>query len=757
MIVQNNEENQKKVTKELEKIAKKQLKCLFLNKVSSKNIDQNKAIVEKLNIEIERYGVEPKFVRRCVKRIIKYKILNIFGLGLIKYFNHKKDQYRRRIAGSLKDCYDVVIDLSNVKNLVFPTFDTPKVSIIIPCYNGFDVTMKCLRSVLSYTQDISYEVIIADDKSTDATKDIEQHAKNVKHVVNSLENGFVNNCNSGASIAKGEYLFFLNNDTQVQPNYLKPLVDVLDVKDDIHVAGSMMLFPNGVVQEAGGVIFRDAQAMRYGCGFRWVYQQELHHCHDTDYISGAALLIRKSSFDKLNGFDKVYNPGYCEDSDLCFRVKYQLQGRIFFEPKSKVVHFDSSTFPSYKKLELMENHRHIFFEKFKDKLTKYHTSIDNFSIKARDAAAYKHQILVIDMDILSPSYDTGSRNTMMYMELFKKHGFNVKFMPFLKSNDKENFAKDMEYQGFELIRESQEEYLKKYGHIFDLVFINRPQPADHFLPLVRQYTHAFVMFHGQDLHYLRLYRQDLLNKVPNAESIMQERKSEELAIYEKMDLSLFVSESEMNIVKKENPCSHMTDIPVLLCDTKVMDSFDYNAEQRCDIAFIAGFAHTPNIDGVVYFVKEVLPLVLKKIPNIKFYIIGSKPTDEVKALASDNVIVTGFVTDEELRNYYRKLKLVVAPLRIGAGVKGKVIEAIYNKVPIVTTDIGVEGIDNSSNIISVVNSSVDFANKVIELYGDNNKLNEISSMSKQFIETHYTAEVGFKKIAKFLPGSLCNK
>lgn len=751
MIVQGNEENQKKAAKELEKVAFDQLKCLFQNKLSSKKVEHNLKLIEDLDIKIEKYGVDAEFVRSCVRRILKYKILNILCLGLVKKFNHKKDKYRRRIAENLKDSYDVVIDNTDVDDLVFPIFEKSKVSIIIPCYNGFDITMKCLRSVLAYTRDIPYEVIIADDKSTDEIKNIEKHAKNVKHVVNTLDNGFVNNCNSGATVAKGEYLFFLNNDTQVQENYLKPLIDVLDSRDDITITGSMMLYPNGVVQEAGGVIFRDARAMRYGWGEKWSNSPELNQCRDTDYISGAALMIRKNAFDKLQGFDKIYNPGYCEDSDLCFRVKYQLHGRVFYEPRSKVVHFDSSTFQDDKKQQLILRNRKYFYDRFNNELGQYHTAIENFDIKARDARASQFQMLVIDMDILTPSYDTGSRNTLMYMRLFQKHGFNVKYMPFIKSFDKDKFLKDMEYQGFEIIRDDQEKYIQENGKLFDLVFINRPEPGKKFIPLIRQYTHAFVMFHGQDLHYLRLYRQDLVNKVPNAEEIMLKRKAEELSVYEKMDLSLFVSESEKSMVQKELPFSHMTDIPVFLCDTEVMDSFSYKPEERCDIAFIAGFGHTPNIDGVVYFVKEVLPIILQKLPNLKLYVIGSRPTQDVKDLASDNVIVTGFVTDEELTAYYRKIKLIVAPLRIGAGVKGKVIEAIYNKVPIVTTEIGAEGIDNSNNIITVVKSKEEFATSVIDLYSNDEKLSEISNKSKKFIEEHYTAEVGFKKICKYLP------
>ena len=172
MKLQDNSENQKKVVKELEKVATEQFKLLVLNKKQPQDLEENNQRFEELNICIEKYGIDAEFVRHCVKKIQKYKLLNACSLGLVKKFNHKKDQYRKRIADKLKDSYDVVIDLSDVDNLVFPVFDKPKVSIIIPCYNGFDITMKCLRSVLAHTQDIPYEVIIADDKSTDEIKNI---------------------------------------------------------------------------------------------------------------------------------------------------------------------------------------------------------------------------------------------------------------------------------------------------------------------------------------------------------------------------------------------------------------------------------------------------------------------------------------------------------------------------------------------------------------------------------------------------------
>ena len=146
MIVQGNEENQEKAAKELEKVAVDQLKCLFQNKLSSKKVEHNLKLIEDPDIKIEKYRVDAEFVRRCVRRILKYKILNILCLGLVKKFNHKKDKYRRRIAENLKDSYDVVIDNTDVDDLVFPIFEKSKWNFM-KTSNSLKWSLSCLRSL----------------------------------------------------------------------------------------------------------------------------------------------------------------------------------------------------------------------------------------------------------------------------------------------------------------------------------------------------------------------------------------------------------------------------------------------------------------------------------------------------------------------------------------------------------------------------------------------------------------------------------
>lgn len=644
------------------------------------------------------------------------------------------------------------IDLTDVdlsERMKFPDAGDPVVSIVIPCYNHFDVTMRCLRSVLKNTRDVSYEVIIADDHSKDETVNIGKYASNVRYIANARENGFVNNCNSGASIAKGKYLYFLNNDTEVQPGYLKPLTDLIESDPGIGIVGSMLIFADGTLQESGGQIFEDSRGSNVGRGMKNIDDVTVNYVRDTDYISGAALMIRSDLFRELGGFDQVYSPAYCEDSDLCLRVWYWKQMRVVIQPKSRVVHFEGQSFPSAKKEALIQRNNQTLFKRFFTELSAHHCCAEHNSFVFKDHASHKKQMLVVDWKILSTSFDTGSRVTFQYMRLFREMGMNVKYYPMDVLLEKHEFLEDLEQIGVEVIFEEFASYIARNGKYFDYVFVNRPNVTQRYLRQLRFFTRAQIIYQGHDLHYLRRYRENLAIKKPDAEEIMLKERKEEFDVIRYCDLPCFVSQDEVDLVNKAMPFSHCIKLPIFLFDVRNMTKV-YKAAERKDICFVAGFQHSPNIDGACWFVNKVWPAVKKKIPDLKIYIIGSKPSAEVRALASDSVIVTGYVTDEELEDYYSKVRMAVIPLNFGAGVKGKTVEAVYNKVPVLTTKIGAEGIDNSMGVLTVENDAESFSAKLIEMYNNEKELQRISDMSAEFIRSQFTKEKAIEIFDRYL-------
>ena len=178
---------------------------------------------------------------------------------------------------------------------------------------------------------------------------------------------------------------------------------------------------------------------------------------------------------------------------------------------------------------------------------------------------------------------------------------------------------------------------------------------------------------------------------------------------------------------------------------KFIENYSYDAKDREGILFVGGFSHHPNIDGVKWFVENVYNLIRDK-QNIPFYIVGSNAPDEIKVLDGNGIVFKGFVSDEELSDIYKKCKMVVVPLRYGAGVKGKVIEAIYNGIPIVTTSVGAEGIKNVEDVVCVEDEPKQFAEKVLELYNDDEQLESMGNKSQQFVKEYFSTDAVWKII-----------
>lgn len=701
--------------------------------------------------------------------ITRYKL---FGITLLKKVKGKKKKYYvlgmrlfswknkrwnpRLDTGALKHRYTKPLEAPRLLTktddiLSFPQFRDVAVSIVIPVYNQFDYTKLCLQSILNNTTDIPYEIIIADDCSCDETRNIFEHVDNVKIVRNEENMGFLKNCNQATKRAVGKYILLLNNDTQVQQNWLTYLLETIEKNQEIGLVGSKFIYPDGSLQEVGGIVYSDASGYNYG---RNDNPNKLcyNYLKEVDYISGASILLKKTLWDELGGFDDFFSPCYYEDTDLAFRVRYDKGLKVVCDPRSIVVHFEGKSCGTdlaagMKKYQVVN--REKFFTKWKKQLFAYHSRPSDNNFLSRDHALKKKNILVIDYKILTPNEDTGSRTTYQYMLLFRKMGMNVKLFPhdfYIKGNSLQQHQHD----GFEVIDEYFPDFIRKNGSQFDYIYLNRPNLAPYYTEFLRFYTKAPIVYQCHDLHYQRQYRERLLANKDEAETMLAKEKQAEFDIFNKMDLVCSFSFDEVEEIQRENPYINARQIPLYILDSEEMKAFSYVASERKDIMFVAGFQHTPNVDAAVWFVKEIFPLILEKNPSIRLYLVGSNPAQKVLDLQAQNIIVTGFVTNEQLDELYSKVRLAVVPLRFGAGVKGKIIESIYHKVPVVTTTIGIEGIDNTSHLISVWDEAGEFASAVNRLYSDTEKLNDLSKESEAFIKHHFSEASAIRALSDYI-------
>ena len=635
----------------------------------------------------------------------------------------------------------------------------PLVSIVIPAYNEVAYTYACIRSVIEHTDAAAtpYEVILADDLSTDATKEIESYVKGLI-ISRATENqGFLKNCNRAAGLAKGRYIFFLNNDTKVTEGWLDSLVSLMDGDESIGMTGSKLIYPDGRLQEAGGIIWSDASGWNYG-RLDDPEKPEYNYVREVDYISGAAIMIRKELWEEIGGFDERYAPAYCEDSDLAFEVRKHGK-RVVYQPKSVVIHFEGISNGTDVQGTGLKRYQTVNTEKFREKwaeeLKKQQVndgSPDPFT--ARDRSAGKKCILFIDHYVPTWDKDAGSRTTYQYIRLFLKKGFNVKFLGdnFLHE---EPYTSSLEQLGVEVLYGDEYklgifDWISKNAAHIDIAYLNRPHIAAKYIDFIKDNTDIKCIYYGHDLHFLRLEREYGLTDDIRVKREAEYWKSVELSVMDKADMVYYPSEVEIEAIRELRP-----DINARAITAYTWDEFPglpKDDKPREGMVFVGGFAHPPNEDGILWFARDIWPDIIKELPDARLYVAGSHVTEAVEELKdTEGIEILGFVSDERLKELYADTKLVVVPLRYGAGVKGKVVEALYNNCVVVTTDVGAEGIPDADSVMAVTEPDT-FAEDVIKLYKDDAFCHSIRTAAASYVRDHYSMDAAWDIIKEDFNG-----
>lgn len=600
----------------------------------------------------------------------------------------------------------------------------PDVSIVIPVYNNILDTLLCIVSILDAEGDATFEIIVADDGSKDATTQIIPLIGGcVRHVRHARNHGFLGNCNAAAAHARGKYILLLNNDTLVMPHWLDALLDPFTRFERVGLTGAKLINWNGTLQEAGGIYWRDGSAWNFGRD-QVARAPQFSYLKDVDYISGAAICLPSEIWLEMDGFDPLFSPAYCEDSDLAFRLR-AAGYRTLLTPDAEVIHHEgrshgrdvSSGIKAYQVTNMQR-----LLSRWRDVLERDHYPNAENVFRARDRSFDKRHVLVVDHYVPQWNQDAGSRSTYNCIEAFIELGYSVTLWP-------DNLWRDPDYvpvyqsMGVEVIYGNEfvnnfPAFVAERADLYDVAFINRPHIAESYIDALRDHSKAKIMFYGHDLHFLRMERALAIGE-PIKRSEIEAARALELRICEKSDVVIYPDPAEVETISKMigSDREYVT-LPVVVYATDILAKAKASLTSKTEspvptLLFVGGFNHAPNRDGIIWFVKEVLPIVQSVIPSLRLVIAGSKPPPNVHALANDDIIVTGFVTDAVLGQFYAEASLAIAPLRYGAGVKGKVIEALSKGVPLVTTPVGAQGLSNPEEFMFMGSTTEDFAEAVI--------------------------------------------
>ena len=323
-------------------------------------------------------------------------------------------------------------------------------------------------------------------------------------------------------------------------------------------------------------------------------------------------------------------------------------------------------------------------------------------------------ILYVDHYVPEPDKDSGSLRTFNMLGILAQMKNKITLWPD-NLNYTNPYVTELQQKGIEVMygKNDFDKFLNERKQVYDVAILTRPYISIKYIDAIKEkMPDCKIIYDTVDLHFLRMERQATLENKGHAAQAKAMRQLE-FSLMEKSDLTILTSEAETEFIHKENDSIKLAILPNIHVESEKIHGF----EGRENMFFVGGFQHPPNIDAANYLMQEIWPLIKLQVNGAKLFIIGSNPTDEIKKLASEDVVVTGFVKD--IAQYHNGCKVMLAPLRYGAGVKGKITESLAMGIPVITTPVGAEGINlKDGNNCMIASKPEEFAKKVLEVYSD---------------------------------------
>jgi GT2 family glycosyltransferase/SAM-dependent methyltransferase len=646
------------------------------------------------------------------------------------------------------------------QSIELPTFDQPRVSLVIPLFAAADLTRRCLETIRDNTMAVGYEVILVDDTADADTKRLLEQVHGARVLVNERNEGYLRSMNRGAALARGQWLVLCNNDIEVQPGWLEGMLECAESDESVGVVAPKFVSPDGSLSEAGAIIWSDGTGANFGRGdepgrFQYEYRREV------DYGSAAALMVRGELWTEVGGFDERYLPMYYEDADLCFEA-HERGWRVLYEPRAVVMHVEGGTAGT----DLEEGHkrhqeanRPKFVEKWRARLEAEHLRSGEVRLRRAADRYRREQVLIVDHRMPMWDRDAGSLRMLEIMRSLLRLGYGVNLLPD-NFTPIEPYTAELQQLGVEVIYGQVDirAELADMGTLLTAVIMSRPHTASRWLDTVRELApSALAIYDTVDLHWMRETRRVALDAAGRAEqngavsaqgAKAMALRELELAMVRASDVTVTVTEEERGHVLAEVSDARVTLVPTIHEIAPDVPP----CEGRSGVLFVGGFEHPPNVDAAIYLVREVMPLVWAVRADVKVTIVGSHAPREVEALATSRVDVRGWVA--ELEPLLNTARLLVAPVRFGAGMKGKVTQGLAAGLPIVTTPVGAEGLDASDGEQMLIGDTAEaLAERILRVVEDDALWQSLSQQGQELITAKCSREVLDKRLRETLASS----
>lgn len=604
----------------------------------------------------------------------------------------------------------------------------PVVSIVVPVHGELAFTSACLQSIVNSPDLTPYEIIVVDDASPDNTAEWLAECENVRVVHMETNVGYLRATNAGVAAATGSYVCLLNNDVLVRRQWLRALLRPFNDRANTGAVGARLLYPDNTLQEAGGIIFSDGSGWNYGRS-EDPSDPRFLTSRTVDFSSAACLMVRKDLWDQLEGFDERYCPAYYEDVDLAFRLR-ERGYTVRYQPDATVVHFEGQSHGTDETTGLkayQTRNRQIFAERWSTELQTQPAPGSSPDLAAWRTA--RPHVLVIDHQVPTPDMDAGSLRMKLILTSLVDLGCRVTFIP-ANGHEHGSYGSALRQLGVELrasMSPNESSLTLDQSHI-DAVILSRPDVATAVLHNVRtQLPNAKIIYDMVDFHTVRLRRQAELSGSTEHQVAADSYEAIERRLFETSDLVIAVTDEEAAAVKEMVPRAAVRRLGTIHPRNRGSAEF----QSRRGVVFVGSWSHPPNRDAVEWITDEIAPALFDRAPEIKIHIVGSDiPTNSLEV--PTNVEVHGWLPS--LDSITNQVRVSIAPLRFGAGIKGKVADAIARGLPVVTTTIGAEGFGPVRSALTIADSADEFVDKLIELHTDAAQWNSISELGGDLLD-----------------------
>jgi GT2 family glycosyltransferase len=647
-------------------------------------------------------------------------------------------------------------------------------------HNNPDLTQQAVLELFRTSSEVeSAEIIVVNDHSTVDVSSVRDFLYRLQDlfgtavIYHELEvglSGYGVANHRGVELSAGRYISFINTDAVVTVGWLASILSTFDTFPLAAAVGPLFVGDDGIVQESGGTLANFGEPGNYGRFHR--PSADFLYARVTDYVSGACLVMLRSVYDAVGGFDPRFGRGYFEDTDLAMSIK-QLGLQVVVQPTAIVYHQEGHTLggdDSPLKQRLMHENGQIFYDKWKHELSTYNVRASlpyNLAVQH-----YRQRLLWVDDIVPEPDSDSGSIRTLYLISMLVQSGIHVTYQPSAPRDP--HYVVLSQYYGVRVLSPLPPSawILQQDGHcMYDVIVIARRYVFARSLAVVQaQCPDVPIIYDTVDLHFLRESRDYLsrsgqadlsaaavmqwLKNVPAAAQEVAQRRDEELSYVDVSAATLVVSTAEIEVIHSYKPDAHV----VLVSNVHEIQPTSSQCKPRRGLLFVGNFNHVPNNQAIAWLLEHVMPGLLRTEPEHRLHIVGANNQANVRDMLDklplslkQAVIFHGHLSNAELAKLYNEVRIAVAPLQSGAGVKGKVNQAMAKGVPVVATSIAAEGMQLVPGRDCIVADSPEaFLDAISSLCSNCTMWDSLREQGLQNIQAHFSPEVAFARFASVL-------